>query len=87
MMRNHKIVSTVNAMFLLGFVAQRIFGSFFSPFNSFLFLLSLRRFPLTSFRPTLKINAMPPLLGVHLFLTLSCFAADILAHPDKITFH
>lgn len=57
MMRNHKIVSTVNAMFLLGFVAQRIFGSFFSPFNSFLFLLSLRRFPLTSFRPTLKINA------------------------------
>lgn len=29
MMRNHKIVSTVNAMSLLGFVAQRIFSLFF----------------------------------------------------------
>lgn len=29
MMRNHKIVSTVNAMSLLGFVAQKIFSLFF----------------------------------------------------------
>lgn len=29
MMRNHKIVSTVNAVFLLGFVAQKDFHSFF----------------------------------------------------------
>lgn len=45
MMRNHKIVSTVNAMFLLGFVAQRIFFLFFpsifyffGSFNLFLYV-------------------------------------------------
>lgn len=37
MMRNHKIVSTGNAPFLLGFVAQRIFTLF--SFNLSLFLL------------------------------------------------
>lgn len=39
MMRNHKIVSTVNAMSLLGFVAQRISHSFYL-FNSSSFCYS-----------------------------------------------
>ena len=52
MMRNHKIVSTVNAPFLLGFVAQRIFTPFFHlTFPSFCYLT---REPLsTSFKTTL----------------------------------
>lgn len=52
MMRNHKIVSTVNAPFLLGFVAQRIFTLFF-----FHLTISSFRYPTpellsTSFRTT-----------------------------------
>lgn len=83
MMRNHKIVSTVNATSLLGFVAQRIFTLF--SFNFFLFLLPPQ--PVNFFQNYYSFRIMPPSMGVHLFLMLICSATDILAHPDKITFH
>lgn len=86
MMRNHKIVSTVNATFLLGFVAQRIFTLFFHlTFSSFCYP---PRTSVNFFQNYSILRLMPPLLGVHLFFfMLICFATDILAHPDKITFH
>lgn len=57
MMRNHKIVSTVNATSLLGFVAQKDFHSFFHlTFSSFCYPPALTPPPeplSTSFRSTL----------------------------------
>lgn len=102
MMRNHKIVSTVSATSLLGFVAQRIFTTFFF---SYFFNLTLALFyfvvtpppplkPLpASARATLRDCRPSPTHtrapGVDLFYPLLRHHAcltDISPHPDKITF-
>lgn len=102
MMRNHKIVSTVSATSLLGFVAQRIFTTFFFLYF-FDLTLPLFYFVVTSTTPETSAGLCQSCSRLLLPLTHSrtCAAGvdlfysvlrhylgltDISAHPDKITF-
>lgn len=67
MMRNHKIVSTVNAMSLLGFVAQRTFSLSFINLTlpSFCYSSSLNTFQTQNY-----CGLISPALDMHLMLML-----------------